>query len=50
MVGGLVLLITERTDRFLLKAETLAALRCPQASMESKPKLEVSHKQKLTWS
>ena len=32
VVGGLVLLITEHTDRILLKAVTLAALSCPQAS------------------
>jgi hypothetical protein len=40
VVGGLVLLITERTSRILLKTMTLAVLHCPQAPMESKPKEE----------
>ena len=40
VVGGLVLLITEHTSCILLKTVTLAAFRCPQAPMESKPKEE----------
>jgi hypothetical protein len=40
VVGGLVLLIIEHTDRFLLKAVTLAVLSCPRTSMEGKPEEE----------